>query len=397
MVCCSTNLETIIDLGMHPFADTFISEARRSEPDALYWLACGLCGSCGHIQTKCVTNPEDRYSKHDYSYTSSNSSFSRAHWEAYAVEVSKQAGLSPGDFVVEIGSNDGYLLERFSKQGQKVLGVDASPPMADLAKERGINTITGLFDSSISKTIKQEYGSARLVVANNVFNHAEDIVGFARAAHDLLSANGTFVFELPYWCIGIRDGRFDQIYHEHVSYLTVTSSMRIMQVSGMTVSRVEVVDYHGGSLRVFAKRREDIQNGCEAAEKLLKEEKEAGTFLPQTYRDFIRKVCERRNRFLQDLYHLKNAGTAIIGVGAAAKGNTLLNFYRLDASIIDYVTDSSKLKQGKYTPGTRIPICGDDVFAEYDEVAALILSWNISETLKRTLLGINPNIRFLVP
>jgi SAM-dependent methyltransferase len=382
---------------MHPFADTFISEARRSEPDALYWLACDLCGSCGHIQTKCITNPEDRYSKHDYSYTSSNSPFSRAHWEAYAVEVSKQVGLSPGDFVVEIGSNDGYLLEQFSKQGQKVLGVDASPAMADLAKERGVKTIIGLFDRSIAERVEREHGVAQLVVANNVFNHADDVIGFANGVHDLLSTNGTFVFELPYWCIGIRDGRFDQIYHEHVSYFTVTAAMKIMQVCGMVVNRVEVVDYHGGSLRIFAKRKQDVQNGCEAAEKLIKEEREAGTFLPQTYREFMKRICERRNRFLQDLYCLKNAGTPIIGVGAAAKGNTFLNFYGLDANIIDYVTDSSRYKQGKYTPGTRIPIRGDEVLGEYGEVAALILSWNISETLKRILLGINPNIRFLVP
>jgi hypothetical protein len=139
--------------------------------------------------------------------------------------------------------------------------------MADLAKERGVKTIIGLFDRSIAERVEREHGVAQLVVANNVFNHADDVIGFANGVHDLLSTNGTFVFELPYWCIGIRDGRFDQIYHEHVSYFTVTAAMKIMQVCGMVVNRVEVVDYHGGSLRIFAKRKQDVQNGCEAAKK----------------------------------------------------------------------------------------------------------------------------------
>jgi len=397
IVCGSKRLETIVDLGMHPFADTFISEARLSEPDLVYWLACDLCLDCGQIQTKCITNPEDRYCRHDYSYTSSNSAFSRKHWKAYAAAVTEQVGLRQGAFVVEVGSNDGFLLEQFRTSGARVLGVDASPFMAHLAQEQEVDTLVGLFGPEISNQIRKEYGCADLIVANNVFNHANDVVGFAEAARELLSENGTFVFELPYWCIGLRDGRFDQIYHEHVSYFTATSARKLLDTAGLAIVHIEAVDYHGGSLRVFAKRKEYVTHSCATVDRMVEEEQKAETFAPARYREFMNSIYMQRDRFLESLYHMKCAGIPIIGVGAAAKGNTFLNFYNLDSTVIDCVTDSSKYKQGKFTPGTRIPIRGDDVFKAYDQVAALILSWNLTGTLKENLLGLNPRIQFLVP
>jgi SAM-dependent methyltransferase len=382
---------------MHPFADTFVVPERQTEADRLYPLVCDLCGSCGHIQLRCRTDPEARYSEHDYSYTSSNSAFSRNHWDRFARDVGGEHTLEPGDVVVEVGSNDGYLLEQFQKAGARVLGIDAAPVMSRLAAERGVETLVGLFDERLSARVRDRMGAARLVVANNVFNHADDIIGFARAAAALLDQNGTFVFELPYWCVGIRDGHFDQIYHEHVSYLTARSSRHIAQQVGLYVHKVEVVDYHGGSLRVACRLRRPGANETPELARMIEQELAEGMFEPQKYRDFTDAIQKRRNRFLEELYGLKNRGVPVVGVGAAAKGNTMLNFYRLDRSVVDYVTDASPHKQGKLTPGTRIPIRGDDVLAGYSRVAALILSWNIAGTLKAKLRELNPSIEFLHP
>jgi SAM-dependent methyltransferase len=397
MVCESTDLQTIIDLGMHPFADTFIVPERASEADLLYQLACDLCMKCGHIQSRCRTDPEARYSDHPYSYTSSNSAFSRGHWDRYAADVARENEICPGDVVIEVGSNDGYLLEQFSKNGVKVLGIDAAPAVAELATERGVETLVGLFGLELAKEAKAKVGSAKLLVANNVFNHADDIVSFAKAAASLLAPNGVFMFELPYWCIGIRDGHVDQIYHEHVSYLTARASERIARAAGLTVSAIEVVDYHGGSLRVSTRPQVGPPPLVPELKRMIDQEQADRIFDPAMYKEFMVGIQKRRSHFLQKLYTLKKEGVAIVGVGAAAKGNTLLNYYRLDHTVVDCVTDSSPYKQGKLTPGTRIPIRSDQVLAEYPKVAALILSWNLADTLKKVLLEINPRVQFLYP
>ncbi|MDL1890680.1 class I SAM-dependent methyltransferase [Nitrospirales bacterium NOB] len=397
MVCRSSDLQTIIDLGMHPFADTFIPESRLSEPDLHYPLACDLCLSCGHIQSRCETDPVVRYSDHDYSYTSSNSTVSRAHWENYAGNVSARTGLQPGDLVVEVGSNDGYLLEQFRRSDVRVLGIDASPAMQRLAAERGIETLVGLFGPEMARKAKDNAGPAKLVVANNVLNHSEDVVSFVAGARDLLASDGTFIFELPYWPDGIRDGHFDQIYHEHVSYLTARSSDRIVREAGLAITDVELISYHGGSIRVYAKPVRGATTPCDGITRLIQQETGEKIFDPAMYRDFMAGIQARRSRFLEEIHRLSANGVVIVAVGAAAKGNTLLNYYRLDPTTITCVTDSSPLKQGKYTPGTRIPIRDDKVLAGYGRVAALILSWNLTDVLKRILHGLNPQISFLQP
>ena len=396
-MCGSSELESIIDLGLHPFADTFIEKSRVSEPEAVYPLICDLCSVCGQIQTKCSTDPIDRYSGHNYSYTSSNSTFSRNHWDQYCIDVSKIVPLGKRSLVVEIGSNDGFLAAKFLTRGHRVVGVDASPYMVDLAKERNIHTILGLFNSIISEEIVSEYGHAELIVANNVYNHVDSPLSFTRSVAKLLAPNGTFVFESPYWCIAIRDGKFDQIYHEHVSYFTVRSIARMLEVAGLSIESIQFVEYHGGSLRIFAKHSSELSNHCTDVIRIISQEIESNTFDIDTYKIFMEKTLNRRNQFLNEIYRIKSSNSSIIGVGAAAKGNTFLNFYNLDNSVIDFITDISDHKQNKYTPLSRIPIVGDKVFAKYDEVYALILSWNISDILKGKLLEINPNIKYLVP
>jgi len=384
----------IIDLGMHPFADTFISEEQLGLSEPIYPLQCFLDSNSGHIKVGYDTKADERYNLYSYSYTSSNSKVARSHWIEYANDINKKLNLENNSKIIEIGSNDGFLSKQFKNLGHIVRGVDPSHYMTKLALELGIETYPKLFNIETSKTIKDNFGLADLVVANNVFNHSNDPLNFAKGIANLLKDSGVFVYELPYWYYTIKDKKFDQIYHEHVSYFTVKSSYDLLRKAGLQIVDVEIVDYHGGSLRVFAKKAKEVFLEDHIKE-LIDEEESYGLFDESTYKDFMDDLYNKRNEFMREIYEIKLAGYSIVGVGAAAKGNTFLNFYNLDNTILDYVTDVSEHKQGKYTPLTRIPIVDDDIFAKYDKVYALILSWNISDIIKDNLKKINDKIEFL--
>ena len=388
-------IKKIIDLGIHPFADTFIEKNQFGNSEPVYPLQCSLDKDSGEIKLIYDTKADERYNLYKYSYTSSNSKYSRNHWKNYAIEVSKKVNLLAGSKVVEIGSNDGFLSKQFQNMGHKVVAVDASEEMSKLSSDLGIPTLTTLFDETASDTIIKKHGCANLVVANNVFNHSNNPLEFAQSVANILNDGGVFVYELPYWLYTIKTKKFDQIYHEHVSYFTVKYSYDLLSRVGLEIFDIQVVDYHGGSLRVFAKKVSDTSSESLIVKNMIKEEEEFGLFDESTYKEFMKNITSRRNRFLKKIYTIKSEGHPIIGVGAAAKGNTFLNFYNLDNTVLDYITDSSEYKQGKYTPLTRIPIVGDEIFAKYDKVYALILSWNISGILKKKLKEINNKIEFL--
>ena len=312
LICGSNALSKIIDLGNQPYADTFVDENRYHDMLPVYNLSCAMCDSCGHVQTTCTTSPLERYNMFDYSYTSSNSSVAKRHWSDYSKEVMDFLSVSTveGISVCEIGSNDGFLLSLFKNVGAKVLGVDASEYLVNIANHNNIPTIQSIFDydnsDDILRIFKQKFD---LVMANNVFNHSDNPLSFSMGVNNILKDGGFFVFEVPYWKSTIDSHKIDQIYHEH-----------------------------------------DIKN---------------------------------------------NKNVPIIAIGAAAKGNTFLNFMNLDSSIVDFVTDSSVHKQGKYTPLTNIKIVSDDILLNYDEVYAIILSWNLSEKIKNKLRLINKKIKFI--
>jgi len=390
------NTQKILDLGMHPYADTFINEDQLGMTEPVFPLECYLCPESGQVQLGYISNDFERYNLYAYSYTSSNSTFSRNHWDNYAKTMITRFGLA-NKSIVEIGSNDGYLIQQF-KPNNKVLGVDPSKAMAKIAvTQYGIETINDFFTSSTSEQIKTDFGPADLIIANNVFNHANNPLDFAQGVYHLLKDGGVFVFESPYWLDTIQSQHFDQIYHEHISYFTVKSANYLLSKVGLEIFDVEQVDYHGGSIRVYAKKTTSATpTPSDLVIKLIDHETNLGLFDIDTYKKFQKDITITRDKFLSKLYDIKSQGLPIIAVGAAAKGNTLLNFYGLDKTVIDYVTDSSPHKQGKYTPLTRIPIVGDEIFKDYnDEVYALVLSWNISDILKENLLKINNKIKFL--
>ena len=367
---------------MHAFADTFVKENQLGLSEPAYPLECFLNKDSSEIKVGVRTEQHGRYVAYDYSYTSSNSEFSRNHWRNFAQEVNKKINLPKGSKVVEIGSNDGFLTKEFKNMGHEVLGVDPSPYVAELASKLGIETYCDFFGRKVSEDIKEKLGEVDLIVANNVFNHTNDVEDFTIGVTNLLKNNGVFIYEVPYWYNTIKDKKFNQIYHEHVTYFTIKFSYELLRKHGLEIVDVQVVDYHGGSLRVFARKSKETTLQT-PIEDMIKKEEDFGLFNESTYEEFMRNLHQQRNHFLKEVCEIKLKGHPIVGIGAAAKGNTLLTFYKLDNSMLDYITDSSEHKQGKYTPLTRIPITGDEIFAEYDEVYALILAWNISDVNKR--------------
>jgi SAM-dependent methyltransferase len=388
-------VEKILDFGQHAYADTFVAENQLNLSEPVFPLQVYMNPESGSIQLGYVSHAEDRYNLYSYSYTSSNSATARAHWDEYSSTV--QSTWNRPGLAVEIGSNDGYLIEKFGILGRRILGIDSSKSMCALAESRGIPTMNNLFDQEVAKHVIREHGPAHIVMANNVFNHANDPVAFARAVTDLLTLDGIFVFEVPYWLSMIESGRFtDMVYHEHPTYLTVKSAWNILKTAGMEIVDFDVVDYHGGSLRVFA-QRDTGANMPVKVEDAIARETQLGLFDSVFYEILQSRFEEQRDEWLAQFYKIRtqDPNAVFIGVGAAAKANTWLTWHGLNKTHLKYVTDSSAFKQGKYTPLSRIPIAGDEIFAQYEQPYALILSWNIGQGLKQAILNINPHTRFI--
>jgi SAM-dependent methyltransferase len=383
----------ILDFGMHPYADTFIGEDLLDLSEPVYPLEVYLNKDSGGIQLGYISNDFERYNLYSYSYTSSNSDFAKNHWSSYYENLVSRFNLEQKN-IIEIGSNDGYLISKF-KDNNNVLAVDSSLEMCNITKTNNINTFHKVFNSDVND-ILENFGEADLIIANNVFNHSNNPLDFANGVVKLLKNDGVFVFELPYWLDTFNSGKFDQIYHEHISYFTVKSTFNLLKKINLEIIDFDLVDYHGGSIRVFSKKSKNVKM-IDKVKKQINLEEDKGLFDVSTYDKWYKSIKTRRNTLLLELLKIKkdNPDAIIIGVGAAAKANTFLNYYRIDKTIVDYITDASKHKIGKFTPLTRIPIKSDEIFKNYDDVYALILSWNISNDLKNTLLKINPNIKFI--
>ena len=387
-------VKKILDFGQHPFADTFVSKKHLNVSEPVYPLEVYLDEETGMIQLGYISNASSRYNLFDYSYTSANSKYSRQHWTSFYTDMLDT--VSPDGLVIEIGSNDGYLIKKFDMIGLPTIGIDSSKYMCDMAERVGVTCVNEVFNEDLAHRIKYAYAAppAKLIIANNVFNHANDPVDFARGVASLLHDDGMFVFELPYWKDSVVNRRLDQVYHEHITYFTVTSAYNLLKKAGLHMVDFDTNGYHGGSLRVFA--RKGSGDRTEKIQRQMILETSEGLFNLDFYEDLRHDLTTKRSEWLRDFYTIRaSSDVPIIGVGAAAKANTWLNWYGLDRNDISFVTDSSPHKQGKYTPLSRIPIVGDEVFAEYDNPYALILSWNISDTLKDILLDINPTVRFL--
>ncbi len=392
LITNSKNLTKIIDLGIHPFADTFIKKSQIDLMEPVYPLQCYLCEKSGSIQLKYFTDSNTRYNLYDYSYTSSNSKFSRHHWKKYYLDVIENLRLSKKSKVLEIGSNDGFLLEQFKKQKITVVAIDSSAFMTKISRNKGIESFNNTFDYKFSKKLKKKFLSFDTIIANNVLNHSNDPLNFMKGVYNLMNSKSTFVFELPYWLDTIETKRYDQIYHEHVTYFTVKFTKNLLDKCNMFIHKIERNSYHGGSIRVYCRKKLKNYSESKTIKSMIEKETKIGLFDRQFYKKFMKGVEQRRNNLITKLLKLKSSGANIVAIGAAAKGNTFLNYHKLDNSIINYVTDSSSLKKGKFTPLSRIPIVDDKIISKLQNVHVLILSWNISENIIKKLKTINKHI-----
>jgi 2-polyprenyl-3-methyl-5-hydroxy-6-metoxy-1,4-benzoquinol methylase len=395
-LCCNKKeLSQIINLGKHSFADRFISKKNLKKRDPLYPLIVDICKKCSFIQLKYITNPKDRYVEVDYSYTSSNSSYSRNHWDQFLKDVEKIISKKNFKKVLEIGANDGYLSQNFAKKNYKVVAVDASKYMINLIKKRSnLNTENLIFDFTNSKILKKKYNLQDIIIANNVFNHSDNPSNFLKGVKSILNKKGIFIFEQPYFTKSIKEKKFDQIYHEHVSYFTIKNIQNLLEKNGFKVLKINLNNYHGGSIRTFAILKENNLKSLDT-KKMIKKENKSGVNNILFYKKFNDHIKTRKKIVLRKIKKLRSENFQIFGIGAAAKANTLLTYYNLDNKKIKFITDGSKFKINKFTPKTRIKILKDERLKKFDKIACIILAWNISKLLKNKLKKINKKIKFI--
>lgn len=396
IVCRNKNTKRVIEMGFHPLADTFLAKKQLLNSQRLYPLNCLLCQRCGHFQNEIFVSGEERYVESNYSYTSSNSPSAMAHWDEFCDTVSAIVEIKPGDAVIEFGSNDGYLIGQFKRRGARVTGIDPSPIMAAVANKNGVPTICDFLSKTAIKKTLLKNGKAKIICGNNVFNHIENLDEAMRAIIIGLKSDGYLVVEVPSLRDTIEKYLFDMIFHEHVSAFSVKSIDYLFRKHGLYIIKVEDISYHGGSHRVYAATDPKKYNK-ELLKKIIAKEEKAKLFEIETYKKFMAKIIKDKNNCLSRVYALKKKGKKIAAVGAGARSNTLLNFYRLDPTVLEFVTDASIHKQGKFTPESNIEIKDDSALKTENIDVALITAWNIGKYLIEKIRKINPKMQFIVP
>lgn len=396
IVCDSTNLKRVIELGFHPLADTFLKKEQLLSPLNTYPLNCLLCKNCGHVQNEYFAPGEERYVESNYSYTSFNSEAAKKHWLEFFDSVSTYTQVKPSDHVIEFGSNDGHLLSHFEKKGINVTGIDPSPIMVREARKIGVDSIEGFVGKDTITTAIKKRGKAKIIMGNNVVNHIENLKSAMSGIKMGLKKDGFFIFEVPSLKDTVEKYLFDMIFHEHISTFSVRSADAMLKKYGLYITHVENVNYHGGSLRIISTQDASKYNAS-LVKKCIQAEENAKIFSPKTYVAFMEKIIKDKNDVLAKVYALKKQGKKIAAIGAGARSNTLLNFYKLDGTVIEFVTDASKHKIGKFTPSSLIPIKQDASLQKEKIDVALITAWNIGRYLTEKIKKIHATIEFIVP
>jgi SAM-dependent methyltransferase len=383
--CNAATLLSFLDLGTAPPSNAYLTLTQLSEPEVWYPLRLLVCSQCWLVQTQDYAGRESLFTD-DYAYFSSVSSSWLAHAERYVDAMVDRFGLDSGSTVVEVAANDGYLLQFVQRRGIPCYGIEPTLSTAAAARARGIEVIREFFDVELANALANAGRVADLMVANNVLAHVPDINGFVRAFARLLRPDGVATFEFPHLLQMVRCGQFDTAYHEHYSYLSLGTAARILGANGLQLFDVEELPTHGGSLRVFAQRGDRGGRPATAAvERVLREEEAAGMRTSLFYSGF-QPVAERiKDEFVAFLGESKRAGRRVVGYGAAAKGNTLLNFAGVRADLLPYIVDRSPGKQGKYMPGSRIPIVSERLLEDDTPDFVVILPWNIVDEVSHQL------------
>jgi len=376
--CGSTHGELVLDLGVQPLANNLLRPEDLGKPEPRFPLRVFICPDCWLLQITDLVPPVEMFT--EYLYFSSFSDTMLRHARTAAERYLAEFQLGPGSFVVEVASNDGYLLQNFHRAGVPCLGIEPAANIAKVAQEKGIETWTEFFGEQLAGRVLAERGAADLILGNNVFAHAPDINDFSAGLAALLKPSGRAVLEFPYGVELVEKTEFDTIYHEHVFYVTLTPLVPLFRRHGLEIFHVERLPIHGGSLRLFAGHT-GAQPVRPSVAALLAEERAKGVDQPAFYRGFAEQVRQLKADLVSQLTLLKQRGQTVAAYGASAKGSTLLNYCGLGRETLDFVADRSTHKQGRLTPGTHLPIVAPEELAQRLPDVTLLLTWNFADEI----------------
>ena len=395
---CRTPLaDTVVDLGMSPLCESFLAEDQLDKMEPFYPLHVWVCRKCLLVQISEYVRVEDIFT--EYAYFSSYSTAWLKHAEDYVAMITKRLALGAKSFVVELASNDGYLLQYFSKEGIPCLGIEPAANVAKAARERGVETRVVFFDERTAGEMRSAGQMADLVLGNNVLAQVPDVNSFVAGVGIILKPSGTATFEFPHLMRLFDGNQFDTIYHEHFSYFSLLAAEAIFAAHGLTVFDVEELWTHGGSLRIFARHTADgTRPVSERVLELRAREEASGYRQIATYSRFEERVRETKRKILDVLVAARRAGKVVAGYGAPGKGNTLLNYCGIRTDFIDFTVDRNPYKHGKYLPGTHIPIFRPERIDEVRPDYIFILPWNLKDEIMAQLAHARRwGARFIVP
>lgn len=391
-ICDSSDLIKILDLGEMPLANAFLRKEDLNKPEQKFPLIVYFCKNCGLLQLLDVVNPEILFRHYDY-LTSASKPLAE-HFVQVGQELAQRFVKSKNDLVIEIGGNDAVLLGAI-KDDCRVLNIEPARNVAELSREKGVETIEEFFSKNLAQKILEKYGPARVIVANNVVAHIDDLKDVFEGVKFLIGEDGVFVFEVHWVGNLIGEGGFDQIYHEHVSYFSLLSLANLVSQFGLKIFDIQSVPIHGQSMRVYVGKNFDV---LKSVDEFLKKEKELGLDRPEVFLKFSEKVEKNKEELRSVLLQLKKEGKKIIGYGAPAKGNTLLNYFEIDDKILDLLTDTTPLKQGLYSPGMHIVVYSPDKIKEANPDYILLLAWNYAEAILEKEKDLrNKGVKFVIP
>lgn len=385
------------DLGVSPLANAYLKAEDLDKMEPFYTLHVLVCEECWLVQVVHAVSPQELFG--EYAYFSSYSESWLRHAEQYADEMVRKLGLDAQSLVIEVASNDGYLLKFVQEQGVPVLGLEPAHNVADIARRAGIPTLEKFFGSETAQELSTAGKQADLLIGNNVLAHVPDLNDFVKGLKILLKPNGVITIEFPHVLRLMQQNQFDTIYHEHFSYFSLIAVDKVFAAQGLSLFDVEELPTHGGSLRIYAKHAENRRMPLtERLSALRERELGAGLAGAAAYADFGRKVAQTKRKLLDVLIDIKNQGKTIVGYGAPAKGNTLLNYCGIRRDFLDYTVDRSPHKQGLFLPGTRVPIYGTDKIRETKPDFVLILPWNLKNEIVEQMQHIREwGGKFIVP
>lgn len=393
---CNAELtKSLVDLGFSPPSNAYLDKDDLMLPEINFPLRVKVCEVCWLVQTEDYAKADDLFAN-DYAYFSSTSSSWLVHAEQYVERMTSKLQLDKASFVVEVASNDGYLLKNFVRLDIPCLGIEPTESTADFADRLGIPVEREFFGEQYAIRLRGRVGQSDLIIGNNVYAHVPDINDFTRGLKAILKPMGTITLEFPHLLNMIKFGQFDTIYHEHYSYISLIAACNIFADSGLRIYDVEKLPTHGGSIRIFGCHAEADIPTEEAVSEMLEEERLFGLQAGSTYENFQMRADKAKNDFLAFLIEAKNAGKAVAAYGAAAKGNTLLNYAGVKPDLLPFVCDAADAKQGKFLPGSHIPVLSPEMLENQTLDYLVVFPWNLLAEVKKQLRPVvSKQLRFV--